>query len=148
MTFFQNLLLNPVRNGLETNRFNFSWNKTSAHKFAKQGTPPHIVITSVVEKGSKLKNQKPPLPATLADFLSPEKEYCHIMVSDNGIGFEKEFNEKIFEVFQKLHSRDEYAGTGIGLAIVKKIVDNHRGIITATSKLNNGTTFNIYIPVI
>ncbi|MBK5283827.1 MAG: two-component sensor histidine kinase, partial [Bacteroidia bacterium] len=66
--------------------------------------------------------------------------------TDNGIGFEKEYSEKIFEVFQKLHSKDEYAGTGIGLAIVKKIVDNHHGIITATSALNKGTTFDIYIP--
>ena len=78
--------------------------------------------------------------------LSPQKEYCHITITDNGIGFEKEFSEKIFEVFQKLHGKEEYAGTGIGLAIVKKIVENHNGIITATSELKKGTTFDIYIP--
>jgi two-component system CheB/CheR fusion protein len=78
--------------------------------------------------------------------LNPQKEYCHISFSDNGIGFEKEFSEKIFEVFQKLHSRDEYAGTGIGLAIVKKIIENHNGVITATSEVNKGTIFDIYIP--
>jgi len=78
--------------------------------------------------------------------LIPHKEYCHISVTDNGIGFEQNFSTKIFEVFQKLHGKEEYAGTGIGLAIVKKIIDNHNGIITATSKLNKGTTFNIYIP--
>ena len=69
------------------------------------------------------------------------------MRADNGIGFENEFSSKIFEVFQKLHSKDEYTGSGIGLAIVKKIVDNHRGVINATSELNKGATFNIYIPV-
>ena len=79
--------------------------------------------------------------------LTPQKEYCHISIADNGIGFEKEFSEKIFEVFQKLHGREEYAGTGIGLAIVKIIVENHNGIITATGELNKGAAFNIYIPV-
>ncbi|MBC7475275.1 MAG: two-component sensor histidine kinase, partial [Candidatus Sericytochromatia bacterium] len=59
----------------------------------------------------------------------------------------KEFKTKIFEVFQRLHSKEEYSGTGIGLAIVKKIVDNHNGIITAKSGLNNGATFDIYIPI-
>ena len=72
--------------------------------------------------------------------------YCHISISDNGIGFEQHFNEKIFELFQRLHGRMEYDGTGIGLAIVKKIIDNHNGIITANSELNKGATFDIYIP--
>lgn len=78
--------------------------------------------------------------------LSPLTSYCHISISDNGIGFEQHFSNKIFEVFQKLHGREEYAGTGIGLAIVKKIIDNHHGLVNATSELNKGTTFNIYIP--
>ena len=73
--------------------------------------------------------------------------YHHITVSDNGIGFEPQYNEKIFEVFQRLHDRDEYPGTGIGLAIVKKIVENHDGFITANGELNKGATFDIYIPV-
>lgn len=78
--------------------------------------------------------------------LAPLTSYCHISISDNGIGFEQHFSHKIFEVFQKLHGREEYAGTGIGLAIVKKIIDNHHGLIKASSELNKGTTFNIYIP--
>ena len=78
--------------------------------------------------------------------LSPEKNYCHITVKDNGIGFESHFSERIFGVFQKLHTREAYAGTGIGLAIVKKIVENHNGIIVATSELKKGATFDIYIP--
>ncbi len=108
----------------------------NALKFSKPQTPAHIIISSRNSMSEKLKVKG----------LLPKKEYCHITVSDNGIGFEKEFREKIFELFQKLHGKEEYAGTGIGLAIVKKIVDNHNGIITATSVVNKGTSFNIYIP--
>ncbi len=110
---------------------------SNALKFSKAGIPPHIIINNTIVKGSALHNKK----------LSPEKTYCHISVADNGIGFEPHFSERIFEVFQKLHGKDEYAGTGIGLAIVKKIVENHNGIITAKGELNKGATFDIYIPV-
>ena len=110
----------------------------NALKFSNPKIRPHIIIKCQNIKYSKITIPNHP----------PQKDYCHISVSDNGIGFEKEFAEKIFEVFQKLHGKEEYAGTGIGLAIVKKIVDNHNGIITATSKLNKGTTFDIYIPAI
>ena len=78
--------------------------------------------------------------------LPSEKDNCHISITDNGIGFEKEFSEKIFEVFQRLHGKEEYPGKGICHAIVKTIVDNHNGIITATSELDKGTIFDIYIP--
>ncbi len=108
----------------------------NALKFSNPKIPPHIIIKSHNIKYSKL---------NIAN-LPPQKEYCRITVSDNGIGFEKEFAENIFEVFQKLHDKEEYEGTGIGLAIVKKIVENHNGVITATSKPNKGTTFDIYIP--
>jgi two-component system CheB/CheR fusion protein len=109
---------------------------SNALKFSNPTHPPHIIIKSRIIEGNKLTDPR----------LSPEKKYCHISVTDNGIGFEKKFSEKIFEVFQRLHGKEEYAGTGIGLAIVRKIVDNHHGIISATSKLNKGTTFDIYIP--
>ena len=109
---------------------------SNALKFSKPETPSRIIINSKIVKGSKLKNEK----------LSPEKNYCHITVKDNGIGFEPHFSERIFEVFQKLHGKEVYAGTGIGLAIVKKIVENHNGIITATGELNKGAQFDIYIP--
>ncbi len=105
-------------------------------KFSRPNHPLHIAVKSRLVDGSKLKKHQ----------LSSQIKYCHISVTDNGIGFEKKFYGKIFEVFQKLHSKDEYAGTGIGLAIVKKIVANHNGLITVTSKLNKGTTFDIYIP--
>ncbi|MBK9256965.1 MAG: PAS domain-containing protein [Saprospiraceae bacterium] len=107
-------------------------------KFSKPNKPPHIKITS---KHVKFKIVK-------VKGLLPQTEYCRITISDNGIGFKKEFSEKIFEVFQKLHGKEEYAGTGIGLAIVKKIVDNHNGIITAKSVVNRGAAFDIYLPVV
>ena len=109
---------------------------SNALKFSQPDLASHILIKSKIVKGNKLSNGK----------LSSEKNYCHIIIKDNGIGFEPHFSERIFEVFQKLHSKDVYAGTGIGLAIVKKIVENHNGIITATSELNKGATFDIYIP--
>jgi signal transduction histidine kinase len=78
----------------------------------------------------------------------PQKcDYWSISFKDNGIGFEAEFSERIFVMFQRLHRNDVYEGTGIGLAIVKKIVDNHNGIIIAKGDLNKGATFEIYIPV-
>jgi two-component system CheB/CheR fusion protein len=109
---------------------------SNALKFSKPGIPSHIIITGSIVKGSKLNNEK----------LSPGKNYCHITVADNGIGFEPQFSVRIFEVFQKLHGKEVYAGTGIGLAIVKKIIENHNGIITATSELGKGARFDIYIP--
>jgi two-component system, chemotaxis family, CheB/CheR fusion protein len=111
---------------------------SNAIKFAKPGKPPHITIVCRHIKSSKI-NTGLTLP--------PQREYCHIRFSDKGIGFENKFSSKIFEVFERLHSKDEYPGTGIGLAIVKKIVENHNGIISATGALNKGTTFDIYIPV-
>jgi light-regulated signal transduction histidine kinase (bacteriophytochrome) len=111
---------------------------SNALKFARPNIAPHIIIKSRMMKGDPLINEK----------LLPGKKYCHITVQDNGIGFEPHFSKRIFEVFQKLHSKEEYGGTGIGLAIVKKIVDNHNGIITAKGELNNGARFDMYFPVI
>lgn len=110
---------------------------SNALKFCKPDVPPHIKIQARHMKGSDLQSDK----------LQPDVEYCHIFVTDNGIGIEEGYQEKVFEVFEKLHSKDEYDGTGIGLAIVKKIVDNHEGFITARSVLNAGTTFDIYLPL-
>lgn len=118
---FRQLLYNLISNSL---------------KFSDQGRSPHIKIKTEMVQGDKLNNVK----------LENETTYCHLRISDNGIGFEQVFSEKIFEVFQRLHGRDKYSGTGIGLAIVKKIVENHNGMITATGKLNKGATFDIYIP--
>ena len=109
---------------------------SNALKFTRAGVPPHIKITSKIVKGSK----------TIFKELSPDKDHCHITVKDNGIGFDSRYKDRIFEVFQRLNGYEEYAGTGIGLAIVKKIVENHNGIVIATSEINKGATFDIYIP--
>ncbi|HEX8269873.1 MAG TPA: ATP-binding protein [Flavobacterium sp.] len=79
--------------------------------------------------------------------LSNKSDYWNFTFTDNGIGFEPQFNDRIFGMFQKLHNGHDYSGTGIGLAIVKKVVDNHNGIIVAKGQPNKGATFNIYIPV-
>ncbi len=109
---------------------------SNALKFSKVDDPPIIQIECRIEKGNKLINEK----------LSPKINYYHVSIKDKGIGFEPKYSEQIFEVFKKLHSKDVYVGTGIGLAIVKKIVENHNGFIKATGELNKGVTFDIYFP--
>jgi light-regulated signal transduction histidine kinase (bacteriophytochrome) len=75
------------------------------------------------------------------------KEKCILYVEDNGIGFEKKYEDKIFQVFQRLHSRNEYEGSGMGLAICRKIVERHGGTITAESVVDQGSKFIITLPV-
>lgn len=106
-------------------------------KFSIPGQDPHIVITSVIGRGEEFNVEK----------LIPGHLYCHIRVKDNGIGFDQQYSEKIFGLFQRLHGKNEFQGTGIGLAIVKKIVENHYGVITAEGEINQGATFNIYLPI-
>lgn len=105
-------------------------------KFSKPNIPVKIKISSQILSKENIKTME----------KLTRKSYCHIKFTDNGIGFEQEYSKRIFEVFEKLHSKDEYPGTGIGLAIVKKIVENHNGYINASSESNKGTNFNIYIP--
>jgi signal transduction histidine kinase len=78
--------------------------------------------------------------------LPTTAQYHHISFSDNGIGFEPHFSQRIFEVFQRLHGGDVYPGTGIGLAICKKVVENHSGLITAEGVPDKGATFHIFLP--
>lgn len=107
-------------------------------KFSKPAVPPHILIDSEIRTGEALKNKN----------LLNDQSYYHIRITDNGIGFEPEYSEKIFEVFQRLHDKDTYPGTGVGLAIVKKIVENHNGFITTTGVPHQSAQFDIYFPVI
>ena len=111
---------------------------SNALKFKHPEHDPKIVIKGEIGKGS----------AFHLDSLQQRKKYCHITVTDNGIGFNSDYAEKIFEVFQRLHGKEEYEGTGIGLAIVKKIVENHQGYIEAHGEPEKGATFDIYLPAV
>ena len=108
---------------------------SNALKFSKAEQAPHIVVAS------RDTNQAEARSLGLAG-----KSYTHIWIKDSGIGFEQQYNKKIFEIFQRLHGRSEYSGTGIGLAICKKIVENHQGVITAEGEKDVGATFHIYLP--
>lgn len=78
---------------------------------------------------------------------SSNQDYYCITISDNGLGFEPEYSEAIFTLFYRLHNNSDYPGTGIGLAICKKIIENHHGTIIAEGKLDEGATFNIFFPI-
>ncbi|MEO6549786.1 MAG: PAS domain S-box protein [Ferruginibacter sp.] len=109
----------------------------NAIKYSRPEVKPHIKITSSIIEGKTIEH-----PAA-----NNQKEYHAITIADNGIGFEKQYEAKIFELFQRLHGRNEYSGTGIGLAIVKKIVSGHNGFIMVEGKPGIGSTFTIYIPI-
>lgn len=110
---------------------------SNALKFSKQDVPSHISIRAEEVKGGESGHPE----------LVKDKPYYHFTVQDNGIGFSPEYNTRIFEVFQRLHGKHEYKGTGIGLAICKKIVENHQGSISAVGEPGVGATFHLYIPV-
>ncbi len=112
---------------------------SNAIKFNKPGEPPRVVITGKVVRGNECAVIFPPQDAS--------KQFLYIEVQDNGIGFEPEYAEKIFQIFQRLHSRSEYEGTGIGLSIVKKVIENHKGYITAESVYGQGALFRILLPL-
>ncbi len=123
---------------------------SNALKFSNPEKPVHIQIKSSITNYEKLKNENTGLfNAKLGlpvNGNGKDDEYCHISVCDNGIGFDPQYKDRIFEIFQRLHTKTAYQGTGIGLAIVKKIVENHNGVIQASSQPGQGTCFNIYIP--
>jgi len=109
---------------------------SNALKFSHPKRFPRITIKMEITPGIVLPYSE----------LHPEINYCHIAVIDNGIGFDPQYQDRIFEVFQRLNSQQLFSGTGIGLAICKRIVDNHKGKIIATGKINKGSQFDIYIP--
>ena len=78
---------------------------------------------------------------------SPGNELCQIIVEDNGIGFDQKYADRIFGIFQRLHGRQEFQGTGIGLALCRRIAERHGGSITAQSKPGQGTTFTVRLPI-
>ncbi len=128
----------PVINAIPQQMHQLFYNLlNNALKFVKEGCPPVIQITC----------RKPGLPELSAyNALDGSKQYYEIMVRDNGIGFSPEAASKIFGMFQRLHSKQEYAGTGIGLALCKKVVLNHGGSITAYGQEGEGAVFKILLP--
>jgi light-regulated signal transduction histidine kinase (bacteriophytochrome) len=109
---------------------------TNAIKFRKGDTNPEIHIKSSVLSDEEIEN----------NHLRHNTKYYKIIVTDYGIGFDQEFSMKIFQIFQRLHGKAEYPGSGIGLAICKKIVENHMGRIYAESELDRGADFVIILP--
>ncbi|OLY90614.1 PAS domain-containing protein [Cnuella takakiae] len=129
----------PVVNGYRRQLQQLFQNLISnALKYSKQDTPPRIVISSRSITGADLAEQ---LPAAMW-----EQHYYLIEVQDNGIGFEQEYADHIFKMFQRLHGRSEYEGTGIGLSIARKVIDNHQGYIWAQSRIGEGARFSFLLP--
>jgi PAS domain S-box-containing protein len=105
-------------------------------KFHRVGESPKVEISS---KPLTKKEKE-------AHFLSPSSNYIQIDIRDHGIGFDQEYEQRIFQVFQRLHGKSEYPGTGIGLAICKRIAERHNGFISASGKEGEGAVFSIILP--
>ncbi|MCU0353561.1 MAG: PAS domain-containing protein [Cytophagales bacterium] len=109
---------------------------TNALKFGKHGVPPVVRIAAGPATADEVAQSR----------LDQHRSYVRITVTDNGIGFEEEYRERIFTVFQRLHSVHEYPGSGVGLAICRKIAENHGGAIYADSQLGEGAVFTVLLP--
>ena len=107
-------------------------------KFIRTNVKPVIEIRSEIVLGRELSNDM--------NQVDPNQEFAKIVIIDNGIGFEQTYAEKIFESFLRLNSKDKYEGTGLGLALCKKIVERHHGFIRAYGRPNEGATFEVYLP--
>jgi signal transduction histidine kinase len=110
----------------------------NALKYSKKNVPPVIRIHSDLANNS---------PGSNGNGNVTENKYCRIFVEDNGIGFDQKYAEDIFGMFKRLHNNGEFEGTGIGLALCKKIIEQHNGFISARSKPDEGSTFIISLPV-
>ncbi|TKT90411.1 PAS domain-containing sensor histidine kinase [Dyadobacter frigoris] len=111
---------------------------SNALKFQKAGVAPLIKMDSQIVLASDLKYNVKPARQAL--------QYHRIDITDNGTGFDSQYNDRIFQVFQRLHGKNEFAGSGIGLSICAKIATNHGGTIIADSVPGEGTTFSLYLP--
>jgi PAS domain S-box-containing protein len=108
-------------------------------KYYRAGVPPIVRISC--QKAAARRSDS-------LDESVASRQFCEILVTDNGIGFDEKYLDRIFTVFQRLHKKGEYEGTGVGLAICRKIVDRHGGTITARSNPGQGATFVVTLPVI
>lgn len=112
----------------------------NALKFAHKERPLAVTIKGArVTEGSEI---------ALVNGVGKGSSYLRIEFSDNGIGFDPDYSERVFQMFQRLHGRSESTGTGMGLAIAQKIVTNHKGIIRAIGKPGEGATFTFYLPLV
>jgi signal transduction histidine kinase len=111
----------------------------NAVKFHKPNHGSHVEVQGRIVRNVDIRKE---LGLTLADI-----SYVRFSVKDDGIGFEEKYSEKVFNIFQRLHGRMDYEGTGIGLAICRKIVTNHKGHIVARSTENIGSEFIVILPV-
>jgi signal transduction histidine kinase len=96
---------------------------------------------------NSLKYRHPDRTPEITITASIDDQYLRLVVEDNGIGFEMQYQDRIFQIFERLHSRSQVAGTGIGLALCKKIVERHRGEISAVGTPDKGAVFTIRLPV-
>jgi light-regulated signal transduction histidine kinase (bacteriophytochrome) len=117
----------------------------NALKFQGPNATPMVRIEAQVVTRDQLRNE--PLFPNPPPTAEPGDKLCMLTVQDNGIGFEEQYLEKIFAVFQRLHGRSEYEGTGVGLAVCRRITDRHGGLISARSKPNEGSTFVVLLPM-
>ena len=108
----------------------------NAIKYRKPDVAPEIWIGSVITNNREIQSEQPVL----------QGNFLKLSIADNGIGFNPQFSNRLFDLFSRLHSKEKYSGTGIGLAICKKIVQNHQGWMQAESDGYSGSTFHIYLP--
>ncbi len=129
----------PIVNGDESQLSQLFQNLlTNALKFVVRGQPPQVHIQYFYRSLSDLPAQAHPSIQT--------PFYHQISVRDEGVGFDPKYGERIFQVFQRLHGNNEYTGTGVGLAICQRVVENHGGAIRADSQPGRGSTFCVYLP--
>jgi hypothetical protein len=124
---------------------------SNALKFRKEAERPVVQIRSSLLSADQLTNygwmDEKSIARAGYSYNWNREQFVRIEVKDNGIGFNETYAEKIFEIFQRLHTTNVYEGTGIGLAVCKKIVDNHHGMITAEGSPGEGAAFTIILPL-
>lgn len=109
-------------------------------------TQMHQLLQNLVSNAVKFHRPGIPPVVQVSSRALPDGEHFEILVQDRGLGFEQQYGERIFGMFQRLHGRSEFEGTGIGLAICRKIVERHNGTIVATSVLGEGSLFTVTLP--